>query len=694
MNNAKNHLENEKSPYLLQHAKNPVNWYPWNNWAFEKAKKENKPIFLSIGYSTCHWCHVMAHESFEDQEVAEFLNKNFICIKVDREERPDIDGIYMSICQLMTGSGGWPLSIFMTPDKKPFFTATYIPKNNRYGRIGLLELLPQLTDLWNNRRYEIENITKQLKLSLENYNKHTKGNMLSENILKKTFEQLKVSFDKSHGGFGHSPKFPIPHILIFLLRYWYKTKDKNALDMVKKTLDEMRYGGIYDHIGFGFHRYSTDQNWFLPHFEKMLYDQALLAIAYTEAYQITKKNQYKQTVYEILDYVCRVLTSPEGGFYSAEDADSEGEEGKFYLWSYEEISNILKNKDFEFFKEIFDFEKEGNLKSEINVYNKYQNIICRTSSFKNISDNKDYEIKDIEKKINSIRKKLFISRESRVHPNIDDKILTDWNGLMIAAFAIAAQAFNEDRYIKTAEKAASFILKNMYDKDLGLYHRYREKESAIPGNLNDYSFLIFGLLSLYQTTFSEKYFQYALDLIHYQIDHFWDNENSGFYFISDKSESLLIRKKDVYDGAIPSGNSISLLNLITLSRLSGNSLFEDKAYDLIRAFSKEINNYPASYTQFLIGLDFLFGPSYEVVIAGEYNKSKKVFQKFNNHFLPNKVVIFRPTENISSPILKLSNYIENYFDIKGKPAIYICSKYVCKKPVTKVKEAINFLKEK
>jgi len=694
LNKSKNHLENEKSPYLLQHVDNPVDWHPWNDTAFELAKEENKPIFLSIGYSTCHWCHVMARESFEDPEVAKLLNENFICVKVDREERPDIDNIYMTVCQLMTGGGGWPLTIIMTPDKRPFFAATYIPKNNRFGRAGLLELIPQIRDLWNNKKLEVNNLANQLNVALENFSQQSSGDMLGEEIIKQAYEQLKRSFDKSFGGFGNPPKFPMPHNLLFLLRYWKKYKDKIALEMVKKTLDSLRYGGIYDHIGFGFHRYSTDNKWFIPHFEKMLYDQALLAIAYIETFQETGANLYATTAREILDYVLRQMTSPEGGFYSAEDADSEGQEGKFYTWSHEELIEILNDDEFNLIKEIFNIDKQGNFCDEAITTKTGQNILFQTVSLDYFSKTKNVDSNKIKELLENSRKKLYDHREKRIHPHKDDKILVDWNGLMIVAFAKASQAFNDDRYSKAAEKAANFILEKMTLDDGGLYHRYRDKESAIKGNLNDYVFFIFGLINLYQSTFNVRYLKHALILNCYMFDHFWDKSNGGFYFSSDEAKDLLVRTKEIYDGAIPSGNSIALLNLLQLSKITADADLEKKADDLVRAFSSTIKRIPSSFSQFMSGLLYSINTSYEIIVAGKTSDAYVILDEINQHFIPNKIVLFRSTDRKSPDIIEIAKYTENYNEIDGKPAIYICSNYTCKSPITDVKKAIFLLKEK
>ncbi|NVM37221.1 MAG: thioredoxin domain-containing protein, partial [Candidatus Lokiarchaeota archaeon] len=476
LKNYKNHLSNEKSPYLLQHAKNPVDWYPWGDNAFEKAKKENKPIFLSIGYSTCHWCHVMAHESFENEDVAEIMNEVFVSIKVDREERPDIDKIYMTVCQMMTGSGGWPLTIILTPDKKPFFAGTYFPKQTRFGRIGLIDLIKQIKDLWNNQKTELMNSADQITFSLQNIDQESPGDKFSEANLKSTFQQLSIQYDSINAGFGDRPKFPTPHNLTFLLRYWKRTNDKKALEMVEKTLLEMRKGGIYDHIGFGFHRYSTDSKWLVPHFEKMLYDQALITIAYIEAYQATKKTIYRKIAEEIFEYVLRDMKSPEGGFYSAEDADSEGEEGKFYIWSKEELEQIFEKNELNLATIVFNIDQSGNYLEESTGEKTGRNIL----HLKSIPES------EIQDDLEKIRIKLFNSREKRIHPHKDNKILTDWNGLMITALAKATVAFQDKIYLDAAKNATNFLLSNLKDTNGKLLHRYKDGISEITGYLSDY----------------------------------------------------------------------------------------------------------------------------------------------------------------------------------------------------------------
>jgi len=688
----KNHLKNEKSPYLLQHVNNPVDWHPWSNEAFNLARIKNKPIFLSIGYSTCHWCHVMAHESFEDKEVAKLLNENFICIKVDREERPDIDKIYMHVCQLINGRGGWPLTILITPDKKPFFAATYIPKETGYGMKGLLELIPEIKNIWENNINELLKSADKITTTLQKFAKENKGQEFSKAILDTTYNQLLNSFDEIYGGFGSQPKFPTPHNLIFLLRYWKRTGNKYALKMVETTLEHMRRGGIYDHIGFGFHRYSTDNKWILPHFEKMLYDQSLLIMAYTEAYQATKKQVFKKTAEGIIDYVLRDMTSKEGGFYSADDADSEGEEGKFYIWDYYELKQILTPHEFDFIIRYYNIKKDGNFRPEAGIKGNL-NILYQTMSLKDFA--KYYKITEKELLVNleKIRKKLYKIRVKRIHPEKDDKILTDWNGLMIAALAKAAQVFENNYYVEIAEKALNFILKNMMKKSGELLHRYRKQDTRISGYADDYAFLILGLIELYQATFDPKHLQISLDLNAYLINHFWDRTNGGLFFTSDTNEKLLTRNKEIYDGAIPSANSVSMYNFIRLSRITGNTELENKALELSKAFSDQVNKMPSGYTQMIVGLDFAIGPSYEIVIVGNKNnkKTKKIIQNLNSIYQPNKVIILKEIKIKEISIENLVPFIKDYSQIKNQATIYVCKNQQCQLPVTDIEKMKQFL---
>ena len=688
-----NRLATEKSPYLLQHADNPVDWYPWKEEAFEKAKKENKPIFLSIGYSTCHWCHVMAHESFEDIQVAKLMNETFVSVKVDREERPDIDKVYMTVCQIMTGSGGWPLTIIMTPEKEPFFAATYIPKDTKFGRIGLIEMIPRIQQLWSQRQSEAINSAKQVTEAIRKTTSAEYGEPLAESILHQTFERLRENFDTQNGGFGSAPKFPTPHNILFLLRYWKRTRNERALSMAESTLKAMRHGGIYDHVGFGFHRYSTDARWLVPHFEKMVYDQALLAMAYTETYQATRKEEYAQTAHEIFTYVLRDMTASEGGFYSAEDADSDGEEGKFYLWTRDEIQKVLSGPEAELAIRIFDISKDGNFVDEIAGSKSGRNILHLNRTIDDFASDLSMSTGELREHIEGIRQQLFVYREKRVHPHKDDKILIDWNGLMIAAFARGAQVFSEPRYATVAERAVDFILKNIRSPEGRLWHRYRDGEAALTAHLDDYAFFIYGLLELYEATFDINYLKVALELSEDLISHFWDKNNGGFYFSADDSEGLLVRQKDIYDGAIPSGNSVAMLNLLRMGRITANADYEKKAAKIGRFFYENVSQLTSTYTQLMVAVDFAVGPSYEVVIVGgsQANDTKKILAAIRGQFIPNKIVVLRPIDMELPPIDDISKFTKYHSSIDGKATAYVCHNYSCQLPTTDISIMLGLL---
>ncbi|GAB4317471.1 MAG: thioredoxin domain-containing protein [Methanobacteriaceae archaeon] len=687
-----NKLIEEKSPYLLQHAHNPVNWYPWGKEAFEKAKKDNKPIFLSIGYSTCHWCHVMAHESFEDPEVGQLMNDTFVSIKVDREERPDIDNIYMTVCQLIAGTGGWPLSIIMTPDKKPFFAGTYIPKDTKYGRTGLKDITLNIKELWSKNPEEAHKSAEKILSTLENIARTVPSDQLDESVLKKAYSMFQESFDENYGGFGMIQKFPSPHNLMFLLRYYKRFNDKKALEMVEKTLSSMRNGGIYDQVGYGFHRYSVDPQWLVPHFEKMLYDQALIAMAYIEAFQITQNPIYKRTAQEIFTYVLRDMKSPQGGFYSAEDADSEGIEGKYYLWTKNEFDEIL-GSDAELMSRIYNVRNEGNFKEESTQMKTGQNILHLKQPIPKIAEKIGISSDELEQKLQEAQQKLLKVRRGRIPPHKDDKILVDWNGLMIAALSKGAQVFNSDEYRQAAEKAANFILEKMLE-DGKLIHRYRDGESYGIGNLDDYAFFIWGLLELFETTFNPKYLIVALDLNETVIKHFYDPENGGFYFTSDHAERILIRKKESYDSAIPAGNSVQILNLLKLAVITEKLEYVDFAVSSEKAFAKKVKRSPTAHTQLLIALDFKLGPAYEIVVAGS-NKSEEtwiILETIYANFIPNKVLIMRDEGKLLNELKRLSETLKSKKPLNNKPTVYICTEGVCKKPtndINQVKELLN-----
>ncbi len=669
-----------------------MDWYPWGEEAFEKARKENKPVFLSVGYSTCHWCHVMAHESFEDEEVASLMNEAFVSIKVDREERPDIDNIYMTICQIILGRGGWPLNIIITPDKKPFFAGTYIPKKSRFNQTGMLELVPRIKEIWNQQHEDVLDSAEKITSTIQNMIAESAGEGLEKEIIEEAYEELLESFDTEYGGFGGAPKFPTPHKLSFLLRYWKRSGNPEALHMVEHTLDNMRSGGIYDQLGSGFHRYSTDNMWLLPHFEKMLYDQALTAIAYTEAYQVTGKDLYKETAEGILDYVLRDLTSPEGGFYCGEDADVEGEEGKYYLWTIEEVRSILGPEDSELIIEMFNLKEGGNFEEEIRGRKTGTNLFYMVRSPGSLAAELKIPVEEVENRVRSAREKLLAARYERKRPSMDDKILTDWNGLMIAAFAKGFQVFGEQKYLKAAEKAADFIMETLYSPGNRLLHRYRDGAAGISGTSDDYAFLTHGLLELYEAGFQVRHLKAAVSLNRELFEHFWDPASGGLYFTANDSESLIFRKKEFADSAIPSGNSVEMSNLLRISRIIADPELEETAEKLERAFSKLIRKAPSGYTQFLSALDFRLGPSYEVIISGKRESPDTVhmLEELWSYFVPDKVLVFRP-EGENPEIADLANYTKEQLPIEGKTTAYVCQNHACKLPTTETSDMLKML---
>ncbi|MFW9909750.1 MAG: thioredoxin domain-containing protein [Candidatus Thorarchaeota archaeon] len=688
-----NHLENEKSPYLLQHVNNPVDWYPWGEEAFEKAKNENKPIFLSIGYSTCHWCHVMAHESFEDDEVAALMNDTFVNIKVDREERPDIDKTYMEVAQMMTGRGGWPLTIIMTPEKEPFYADTYIPKQMRYNRPGLMELIPRIRELWTKDRENILEVITQVKEALSSSPTPSSGRSLSLDDIENAFESFSKRFDERKGGFGRAPKFPSPHNILFLLRYWKRTGDKWALHMVEKTLSEMRLGGIYDQIGFGFHRYSTDSEWLLPHFEKMLYDQAMLILAYTEAYQATGKTEYAQVVQEIVAYLKRDMLSPEGAFYSAEDADSEGEEGKFYLWTHQEITEALPENQAKIFSKAFNIRPEGNYMDEATREFTGKNIPHLLQPLERVASNIGIECKEIHHLINEARVNLLERRQARVRPHLDDKILTDWNGLMIAALSKASIAFNSEEYLGLAENAVEFLLQTMTDSNGYLLHRYRDGDAAINGFLDDYAFLIWGLIELYFASFKTEYIEHALRMSNIMLEKFWSSVDGAFNFSSSDSEELLYKQIEAYDGAIPSGNSVALFNFVRLGRMLGDSDFESIAEKIGSRFSETVERSIGGFSMLLAAVDFAIGPTYEVVIAGDpqLNDTQEMIASLAKSYMPNMTILLRGTAKQKEALAKLAPYTKYHEPIKGKATAHVCVEQNCKLPTTEIEKMLGQL---
>lgn len=693
--NRPNRLISEKSPYLLQHAYNPVDWYPWGSEAFAEAQRQQKPVFLSVGYSTCHWCHVMEKESFEDHDVAALMNEAFISIKVDREERPDIDTVYMKVCHLMTGSGGWPLTIIMTPDKKPFFAGTYLPKESRFGRPGMLDLVPRVRDMWADRQDDIVRLSNEITAELQREVPDRTEEGLDESALQTAYEELSARFDAEHGGFGTAPKFPTPHNLLFLLGYGKKRKEPKALAMVEKTLLAMRQGGMYDHVGYGFHRYSTDRLWLVPHFEKMLYDQAMLAMAYTDAFRLTKNDAYRQTASEILEYVLRDMTDPEGGFYSAEDADSEGEEGKFYLWSTEEIQAVLDPADAELFIKIFSVSQDGNFIDQVTRERPGTNILHLAKPLEQTAEELAMPLQLLRERTETALRTLFRARGRRIHPQKDDKVLTDWNGLMIAALCRAAQAFQKTDYAYAAEKAAAFVLDRLRTPEGRLLHRFREGEASLPAHVDDYAFFIAALIDLYETVFDVRYLETALALNSLFLRHFWDADRGGFYFTADDSEEILVRKKEIYDAAVPSGNSAAMLNLLRLGRITGDAGLEEKALALSRAFAREVREYPAAYCQLMVAVDFAEGPVSEVVITGDSgaDDTKGMLQALMSRFLPGKIVLLRPAEQASPAIDRISGFTRHHEPVDGRATAYVCRDRNCQLPVTDIGKMLDLLDE-
>jgi len=606
-----NRLINEKSPYLLQHAYNPVNWFPWCDEAFEKAKREDKPIFLSIGYSTCHWCHVMERESFEDETVAKLLNESFVCIKVDREERPDIDAFYMEVCQVLTGKGGWPLSIFMTPDKKPFFAGTYFPKESIGNLIGLTELIKAIAFYWKHKREELLKSAKEVVNIIENI-AYEKGSFLDSNVFHNAFDELSKNFDYIAGGFGIQPKFPPYNNLLFLLKYYQMTKNEMALVMVEKTLRAIRRGGIYDFISGGIHRYSTDRIWKLPHFEKMLYDQALMSLVFSKTYLYTGNILYLESAKEILDYCIEYLSNNEGGFFCGEDADSEGEEGNFYLWTYKELKECLDEEAFIEFIEVFNISENGNFQEESTGEYKGKNVLYMSEGYLARYEKDETFKRRIKESLIKLKKK----REERIRPARDEKILLDWNCLMIISLCSFYKISGEKKYLQKVVDTINFVEKNFIKPDYTLFHSYFKYEAKVDGFLEDYAFLVWVYIELYQTFFDKVWLDKAIKLNNKMFIIFEDDRNGGFFHTPFFNKDIPVRQKILYDSVMPSGNSVCLCNLLKLWILLEENSFLDKAKKMIEFFSSAINQAPMAYTYFLNAFSFYFDYPGKVKISG------------------------------------------------------------------------------
>jgi uncharacterized protein YyaL (SSP411 family) len=664
-----NYLANENSPYLLQHANNPVNWYSWSNVPFDKAKTEDKPIFLSIGYASCHWCHVMAHESFEDKETAEILNNHFISIKVDREERPDIDSIYMKAVVMMTGQGGWPLSVFLTPNGEPFFGGTYYPPVRKYNLPSFKELLTLITQLWENERGQLLTSSKKIIHSLsQNLSISSSSEILNTELLERAVKTLADNYDWEFGGWGQAPKFPQPMVIEFLLRRGNKSK-QTAIDMAKHALKAMAKGGMYDVVGGGFSRYSVDNQWRVPHFEKMLYDNAQLSLVYLHAYLLTNISKFKHICQETLDFILREMTHPLGGFYSSLDADSEGEEGKFYLWTFTEIQeSISDGRDASLFIDAYQITKSGNFEGK--------NILQQVVSDKVLSEKYGIPVEDIPEKLSSLQKPFLEARSHRVRPETDDKILVSWNSLMMMAFAEAGRYLKNVAYIQVAKKNASFILQNMYTEN-HLLRSWRDGKARHNAYLEDFASLVLALLSLYQSDPDPHWYQFALQLADDIVDHFSD-PNGGFFDTRDNHERLLIRPKELQDNALPSGNALAVLALLQLSAYGDRPEFRLRAEKTLATNIDQMLKYPTSFAQWLIAADFAVGPISEIAILGnQVEESEKLKNTLWKVYRPNIVSAFSSyPPPPSSPKLLINRPLLN-----NQPTAFICHNFSCKQPV-------------
>lgn len=682
---SRNRLAHESSPYLLQHASNPVDWFPWNEEAFEKARREDKPIFLSIGYSACHWCHVMERESFENEEIAEILNQNFVSIKVDREERPDLDQIYMSAVQLITRRGGWPMSVFMTPDGHPFYGGTYWPPVSRMGMPGFKDILLKLTDYWKHKRDEVESSAQQLSVAIQDLAAPIFENVpLSEETLQKAMMQLIGSADRKNGGFGVAPKFPHPMDLRVLMRAWQRFESreaKTALETARFTLTKMAQGGIYDQLGGGFHRYSTDAYWLVPHFEKMLYDNALLVPAYLEMFQITREPLFARVARETLDYVLREMTSPEGGFYSTQDADSEGVEGKFFVWSEAEIVGVLGRDDAEIFNAVYDVSARGNWEGH--------NILNLPRSIPEMAEHLAIPLPELEATLHRCREKLLSARSRRIHPGRDEKILCSWNGMMISALAMAAGVLDEPRYCAAAEKAVQFLLTRLRDDAGRLRHSFQGGEARFQAYLDDYACLIDGLVELFQVTGVESHLESALELTQQAFEHFRD-DGGGFFYTANDHEQLIARIKDSQDNATPSGNGMMATALAKLARMTGRRDLEEEAIMTLASLSALMSEHPRAAGQSLLALDFMLGPGCELVYIDQNDEeSHQIKNEVWKPFLPRKVVIPSRTGH---PIPEALKELMQGKTESQRVRLYICRQQGhCEHPAESASEATERL---
>ena len=699
-----NKLVHEKSPYLLQHAFNPVAWYPWGEEAFAAARAEQKPIFLSVGYSTCHWCHVMEHESFENDEIASLLNRYFVCVKVDREERPDVDKVYMTALQGMGQGGGWPMSVFLTPDLKPFYGGTYFPPRSQYGRIGFPDVLTRIHQVWETDRENVLHSSEEIASALQSTVLNVSVPSLDRTLLDTCYHQLEKIYDSEFGGFGGAPKFPRPSVFSALLRYYAETGNRAAVGMTALTLQKMSDGGIYDHIGGGFHRYSVDREWRVPHFEKMLYDQALLAGSYLDVFQITRNPAFASVAGEVLDYVMRDMMHPGGGFYSAEDADSPrpespGEEGEgaFYLWTKKEVASLLGNDDAEVFCLRYGVREEGNAPFDPQHEFTGKNILYAARTLTGVAAALKRPEEEIAGVISRSRKRLFEARSARPRPLRDDKILTGWNGLMVSAFARGSRILNAPRYREAATLSADFISTKLYDATTGgLSRRFRDGEAKHEGNLDDYAFLSQGLLDLYEATFDTRWIDLALKITETQVSTFWDSRTGGFFDTSGMDSSILVRTKEQYDGAEPAGNSVAAMNLFRLAQITDNKPLREKAVQTLLAFGELLQKQPVVMPQMVAAYAFSLAKADQIVVASALDDSMRrdVLDQIYSRYLPNKIVVLLDGSESQKRLSELNPFFASIAAHPGKTTVYVCQDYVCRLPTSDVAALATILDKK
>jgi uncharacterized protein YyaL (SSP411 family) len=680
-----NRLAKETSPYLLQHAHNPVDWYPWGEEALERARQEGKPILLSIGYSACHWCHVMEHESFENEEIAELMNENFVNIKVDREERPDLDQIYMNAVQMMTGHGGWPMTMFLTPEGVPFYGGTYFPPVDRYNMPGFPRVLMGVAETYRSRADEVKETADSMLQELRRMvQTNESGESLTTEIPEAAERKIAAGYDPPHGGFGNAPKFPAAMNLEFLLRRYHRTGRSETLEIIENTCRKMAEGGLYDQLGGGFHRYSTDAHWLVPHFEKMLYDNALLSRLYLHVYQLTKDDFYRRIAEETLSYVIREMTDERGGFYSTQDADSEGHEGKFFVWTTGEVKEVLGEEDGALFCAYYDVTEGGNFEGK--------NILHVSHSLEEAAKASGVTVERLQDALEKGRRELFAVRERRIKPDRDEKILTAWNGLMLASFSEAAAILESDEYKAVAEKNAEFVLENLRRDGL-LLRTYKDNQSKLNGYLEDYAFFVDGLVALYQSTGKLRWLEEALALTDKMIEEFWDTEDGGFFYTGKSHEALIVRSKDYLDNATPSGNSVAAEVLLHLSTLTANEEYARKAVTIFRLMRDPLKRYASAFGRLLGALDFYLSTPTEIAVIGppEAKETRELLRQVWTRYLPNKIVAQAegndPRASEAIPLLRERKMID------GRATAYVCEHYTCQQPVTSATELAGQLSQ-